>query len=237
MKIFSTILLALIQPITSLAHTGEIQNFTCPICDEEFKAEQDLSGTALDTRLDFKQIGPIAQPWKLPQCPKCKFVIYDENLSPEKIKELKTFVYSDKYTQIDHKNTPYFYFSQIQLFNKEEPFDVAFILLSASWEAEEDPELYEKYVKMTIASFKSAQESLRKDNSMEEEYFVAIYLQIELNRRLSDFDKSIELARKLLKSDTGVVPRLYKAVDLQIKLCEAKDSGPHNLSELDETND
>ena len=62
------------------AHTSGMVEKTCPLYEKVFKCELDMSGTQFGMRLDLKPLGLTAAPWRIPVCPRWRFVLYDDEI-------------------------------------------------------------------------------------------------------------------------------------------------------------
>lgn len=186
------------------AHTLGTSNTKCPLCGTEFSYTASMSGSSYGTRLDFKIIGPIYQPWPIPQCPKCRYAFYarnawegEEELAPEKIRILKQYMESPEFKSIPDNAPSYFYLARFLEVMGERPFSIMFTYLKASWQAEGSEELDSGRTVLGWANDPAMQqmalrEALRCVNGAKEaeeglDRIVAFYLEVELNRRLGEF--------------------------------------------------
>ena len=76
----------------AVASTFKEVHKTCPLCKTEFDTMVAMSGTQFGRRLDLKPLGPIAAPWPIPVCPKCKFVLYSDNIPKDELDKCQKIV-------------------------------------------------------------------------------------------------------------------------------------------------
>ena len=204
----------------------------CPICLKVFNCKMDVSGTAFGRRLDLKPLGPIRAPWRLPKCPDCHFVRFDEKLSQADLDKCKKIIKSEEYLQ-NSKRKPYFLFGILAEGLDYDSWQLANIFLKASWEEENEAELYQADLKRCL---KHLAVFLKKDGRSVKEIFdshsiakkTAILLKGELHRRLAEFDLA-KMHFEKLGSPGG---HLEDIINFQINLCVKKDSGPHAMREV-----
>lgn len=79
------------------AHTSGMVEKTCPLCAEAFKCELNMSGTQFGMRPDLKPLGAIAAPRRIPVCPGCRFVLYDDEIPTEELAKCREIVQGDAY--------------------------------------------------------------------------------------------------------------------------------------------
>ncbi|MFK7852005.1 MAG: DUF2225 domain-containing protein [Akkermansiaceae bacterium] len=225
------------------AHTGGLSasisapaEFTCPIDLTKFSGIKNLSGYSDGMRLDLKQIGAITQPWALPDCPKCHFVIFDEDASKKKIRKLRPFILSDSYKEVASRPS-YYRLAIIQAHQKRPSFDIGWSYLRASWQSEKLKEEYADCMKKALGAFSKASEGLakapkkRKDQEEHDDYLVSCYLQIELLRKLARFDEASKAISNFPAIGKTEIEWLSDVLKYQKKLIEAKDAEEHNIAD------
>lgn len=215
---------------TLLAHTGGQVDFVCPIDDHKFSSYQDFSGTSFGAQLDLKQTGPIAQPWALPDCPKCHFVIFDREASKEEISKLRPFILSEAYQSLASRSS-YYRLAAIQEHQKKDAFDIAWSYVRASWQNESSKADYAACLEKALGAFAAASSELSKDTAKHDEYLIASYMPIELLRRLSRFDdaaKAVSSFPEIGKTEIEWLPQVLK---YQKQLIEKKDAAIHEIAE------
>lgn len=231
MKIITIILTLALFCTSASAHTMGIKKFKCPIDDTPFEAVQDFSGTSFGARLDLKKIGPIAQPWKLAQCPTCHLPLYEENFAPAELAKLKKILGSEKFAKETQSSTAYFTLGVIMEELLKPPFEIGWIYLNASWEVETEKHKYTEVCKRAVVWFDKAAVSLEKHKDKRDDYLMAKYLPIELSRRLGDFSEAAQRLDAFPETNGTEIEWLSDVLKLQAKLIKNKDSGPHEISE------
>lgn len=218
------------------AHTSDMVEKTCPLCEKVFKCELDMSGTQFGMRLDLKPLGPTAAPWRIPVCPRCHFVLYDDEIPTGELAKCKKIVRSDTYKKQSGRAS---YYLLGLLFEglKKNPLDIAHIFLKASWQEESDKKKLKDDLKHSLHHFelflkeqpKNVVALQKEDNA----YVTAQLMKGEILRRLSRFDeaKSYLSGLLLLKTFQGGT-FLRDIVKFEISLCDKKDSGPHAVSKV-----
>ena len=190
--------------VPARAHTLGRENFTCPICGTEFTDIVSYSGTSFGMRLDFKKTGPVYQPWPVPQCPNCRFVILEETeeeggLDDDAKAVIKEYLASDEFKAIPKEAPAYYCLAKIKEFLGSPPSDLAHIYMSASWQAEgaiesdtpglaldwkRNPEFIEKSLRECLRCLDAG---VAADAADTIDTLVLEYLRVEINRRLGDF--------------------------------------------------
>ena len=222
------------------AHTGGKVKLTCPLDNTTFEAWQDFSGTSFGARLDLKKIGPIASPWALAQCPKCGLPLYKDkkDFSADELKKLKQIVEGKRFKDESKGKTAYFALAIIQEELKEEPMDIGYNYLQASWEVEEkNPKEYKEITRRAIKWFDLAAKKAKGQNEELDIYHFAQFLPIELERKNANFD---EAKRRLDSFDDVKEPNiewLINALAYERLLISKKDSDNHLLGDWEELED
>jgi hypothetical protein len=128
------------------AHAGypiEIEQ-TCPVGGETFTHTTTGSDTIFGQRPDGKPYGSWMFPLALPECPSNRLVVY-RDFEPEEIAPLTALVKSPEYKAL-RDETPYFRAAWLaERMDKADPLPAAFLLLSATWEADWEPETKSRY--------------------------------------------------------------------------------------------
>ena len=212
---------------------------TCPLCKTEFKARIDLSGSSFGMRLDLKKLGPISSPWRIPVCPKCKFVLYDKDIPKEDLAKCKAIVESQDYKQHGDRAS-YFLLGLLYEGMGREHLTTAHTFLKASWQEEGT----EKYLKEALGrSLTHFDEYLKKGppgkgGPQEDDasaYNTARLLKAEILRRLARFEEATKYLTSLMDKKEFQGNFLGDIVRYQIKLCAQKDANPHEVSEVERT--
>ncbi|MCL9998278.1 MAG: hypothetical protein NBV68_02760 [Erythrobacter sp.] len=173
-----------VATLAAPAHAGIAYDTeeTCPVGGEKFTYTTTASYTVFGQRPDGKPYGSWRFPLAMPECPSNALVVYRE-FKPEEIPALAALVASPEY-QAMRGETQYFRASWLSA--RLEPDDragAAFLLLQASWEADEDPALKARYQR----AFAEAAEKI----APEAEYLDTLALRFRLanaRRELGEFD-------------------------------------------------
>jgi hypothetical protein len=202
---------------------------TCPICGTSFEARVDLSGTQFGMRLDTKPLGPIAAPWRLKVCPKDHFVVLDEELSENEVKDLRAFVGSQEYQSQVEGNSSYYLLALLLERRGASASTLAYTYLQASWQVESDPALCHTYLRhalhqygVHLAASKGANDRATEDDTMAE------LLSLEIERRLGKFEAAGERLERL-RANPKLTEELGWILVYQDELIEAGDRVPHQL--------
>lgn len=224
------------------AHTGGMVTYTCPVDNNTFEQFTDFSGTSFDSRLDFRKTGPIADPWNIPRCTKCGFILYKKSneFTAEEIGHLKKYIYSDEYKKLKDQNSSYYCWAKIMEYLKETDKAIVWTYMRASWQVESgNMEKYKEYTLMSLSYF----DKLSKVNIPPDKYsngtglrdnIGAWYMCIELNRRISNFSKAEEYAAGFPKELHKDEQWIMELVEFQKELISARDDKPYGMNELRE---
>jgi hypothetical protein len=231
MKYIPSILMVIVISARAFAHTGEEREFVCPLDGTRFMAWEDWSGTSIGTRLDLKKIGPIAQPWALPQCPRCRFPLFKDEFDSAELLKIKKIVASEPFISAAKNASPYYALGILEEELQAPAVDVAWIFLKATWEAEENAEKYRAVAERAIEWFDKAAIALLGDQKRKSDYLVSVYLPIELLRRNGRFDVARDRLDHFPSTKDSEVKWLPSALEFQAKLISAHDSSAHNIGE------
>ena len=80
---------------------------TCPLCKTAFSFMAQGSGFQSTVRTDLKPLGAIAAPWPIPVCPKCKLVLYKDNIPKEELEKCQKTVSSTAYKEHSERSSHY----------------------------------------------------------------------------------------------------------------------------------
>lgn len=199
----------------------------CPVCGKAFYAEMELnpdSGGAL--RLDLRH--GEEQPSRLPDCPKCGFVVYRAGFGRAESAAAKAVVYGADYRKALKRAS---YYRAGLLYSKlgKPAFSTANHFLKASWQEEADLDLAAESQALALRWYS---EAIENDTERDEEWEKANLLKGELLRRLGRFEDATAHFTAL-KNERAFQNRLLAGiVTHQLGLCAIRDSDPHFLSEL-----
>lgn len=233
MKLLITIALSLWATMLVQAATTLEQEFTCPVDGETWKQRIETSARPAGLRLDLKKLGDVVEPPTLPQCPKCKFIVFSDTLGEPVIKKVKAFVLGGDYQMLAAKSPSWACLAQLQEFLSADPVYIAFSYLRASWQVEEKPALAERYLARAYDRFSKVAQTMPEGHKDRLNVFL---LCGELERRLGKFDEAEKRFRGILAmGDFKLEPRREPIVTLQLKLIAAQDRAPHTLGRLRES--
>ncbi len=213
-----------IAATATFAHDVAMKSFVCPLDDTKFNQQVDISGTSFGIRLDLKQVGPIAAPWAVPQCPKCKFVLFKETFDDKDREKLKPFILSDAYQKIAAGNSTYFCLGHIWEFLGEGSLQIAHTYLKASWQVESDPAKNRKYLEEAYQRFAKIAKDMKPS---EEDFVTTAILAGELERRLGKFDEAATRFKALKDTEAFKAENLQKVLKREMQFIAAKDSEVH----------
>jgi hypothetical protein len=178
-------------------------------------------------RLDLKKLGDVVEPPTLPQCPKCRLVLFSENMPEPLLKKVKAFVLGGDYQMLAAKSPSWACLAQLQEFLAAAPVYIGFSYLRASWQVEEKPALCERYLARAYDRFTKVLATMPPGHK---DRLNVVLLCGELERRLGKFDEAEKRFRDVLAADEfRAEPRREPIVALQLKLIEARDRAPHAL--------
>lgn len=220
------------------AHTYQIVEETCPLCEESFECEMDTSGFQAGMRLDLKPLGPTPAPWSVPVCPQCHFVLYSDDISPEELTACQAIVRSDAYRQNSARASYYLLGLLFEGLDKD-PLSLGHIFLQASWQEEADEDKLKDALERSLHHFErflnrprngtAASQGVSTDD---ESYATAQLVKGEILRRLGRFDEAKAHFSDLRELEAFHEPFLAGIVRFQMRLCTRMDSGPYALSEM-----
>lgn len=211
----------------SLLHAGPAAaltfvkvDYTCPITGEKFTAPTMASGTSFGSRLDFRKVGPIASPWPMVTCPSNGFPLFQEEFKTEQIETLKVFAATPEYRALVASHPVYYLVARLQRLLGYTTEDIAFSLLYASWQAEENEQKALGYLEEALPLF---QEVLEKQPPADAGDATSLrFLIVELHRRLGRFDQAAALLETHRAEITAVMPPSF--MELETRLIQQRVS-------------
>lgn len=204
------------------------QNFTCPICATEWKQRVETSARPNGLRLDLRQLGDVQDPPTLPQCPKCRFVVFSENLGEPVLEKLKPFIQGQDYQILADKSPTYACLAQIQQTLKAHPRFVAQSFLRASWQVEDKEVLALRYLNAASEQFGKALDGM---DPGEKAYPDAALLRGEVLRRLGQWEEATRHFQALATRAEFKDRKRQQVIAQQLALIERKDSQPQPVRE------
>jgi hypothetical protein len=121
------------------------QTMTCPIGGGAFEYRPAAPAAGLGERPDGKPYGTGAWPMPLPECPGNGLVLY-KDYSPQEVAKLEPLVASEAYQGLRKEDTQYYRAYWLMKQMGLGPEDYLWVLLQASWQAEDRPELRKRYL-------------------------------------------------------------------------------------------
>jgi hypothetical protein len=204
---------------------GAPRQAVCPIDGKTF------TYMALDTKpsgrlyLDMKRADSFF-PWPHAKCPGNGFVIYKSTLTSAEIEKLRPFVLSDEYRALSEAHSTRYLEAVLRKRLGEPPYDVAWALVQATWEAAPDPERYRQYAEEALATYDAIPlESLTNIRFRN----LKRMMSGELARRLGKFDSARERFLEMRDNAELSSPSYQRIVEYQLRLIRASDSRPRPI--------
>jgi hypothetical protein len=226
-------------PLLLLACVGQAvntmeQEFLCPICGTRWEQRVETSKQVRGLRLDLRQLGDVVDPPTLPQCTKCRFPLFSEQLveqanDPAKaqaFKRLRAFVLGGDFQMLASKNPSYFCLAQVQELLGAPRRHIAMSYLRASWQVEDREAACLRLLEKAHEYFVAALEEMREGEPKRSD---VILLCGEMERRLGKWDEAEKRFREVESS--GLLRGTEHAVipGMQLRLIARKDPAPHPL--------
>ncbi len=202
--------------------------FTCPIDSTQWKQATETSSRVTALRLDRRETGDVTDPRTLPQCPKCRFVMFIsewKDIEPL-AQRLRPFILGADYQMLAAKRPTYFCLAQIQQFLKAPPLYIGQSYLRAAWQAEENQTIADRYLALALAQFTTATTAM---DPADKERPSILLLCGEIERRLAQWDTAEKHFRDYQSADGFRAPAYQAVIALQLRLIAAKDNKPHLL--------
>jgi uncharacterized protein (DUF2225 family) len=210
-------------PLSAQAHTMGKREVRCPLDGTTFTAMVDMSGTQFGMRLDLKPLGAIAAPWRIPVCPKCRFVVFKDDLPKEQVESLRAFVRSPTYTAKAKTESSHYLLALVETHLGKADDLIAFRYLQASWQVEDKPQAYREYLGRSLAHY---EKYLASGKAKGEDRLTALFLSGELRRLRGELDKAKEVFTRLVAMPEFAKPPFQDIIPYELKLIAAKDTAP-----------
>ena len=204
---------------------------TCPLCQAEFSFMAQGSGFQSTMRLDLKPVGAIAAPWPIPVCPKCKFVLYSDDIPKEELEKCQKIVSGAAYKEHSERAS-YYLLGILDEKMEKDDLTIGHIYLKASWQEERDTKQLSEDLQLSQKHFDAF---LAKASEHNESWQTAQLVVGEIKRRLKNFDESKKHFEGLKAMKEFQGNQLEKIIDFQLRLIAKKDSDPHSMKEMDKT--
>jgi hypothetical protein len=197
------------------AVTYAFQDYTCPIDGQAFTQGLPTSGAPVGSMLDLKPFGPLLAPAVLPVCPGSRFPLYKRAFADDELRRLRELVATAPWLAIRDTETDYFRTARLRQWLGDDPVDVAFTFLYATWEVDETPERYARYAKDARDGERGATLQL---------------VALELERRLSRFDAANRRIARLEAAVAFGSGTLHALLLQQRSLVETHDAAPRRMA-------
>lgn len=234
-------LLAFAPPARAVTYA--FQDYTCPLDGRPFSQGLPTPGRPLGSRLDLKPWGPVVAPAVLPVCPDSRFVLWKHQFSDEELARLRPFVASPAWQAIRDTETDYYRVARLRQWLGDDPVEVAFTLLYATWEVDEAPERYARYAQEALGAIDQALAASDAANASrpgspsvapppDDERLATLRLvAVELQRRLGRFDQAGARLDRLAARAPFTEGTLHALWLQQRALVDAHDAAPHRMGE------
>ena len=177
----------------------------CPIGGESFDHTTTMSYTIFGYRPDGKPYGSWHFPLDLPKCPGNGLVIF-EKFGPADLERLEPLIASAEYRAMLPVETDYFLAAWLMEKLGRKPLDVAWMVVQASWQADDRPALKARYQADYVARIRAIERT--------EDDFLWLILQgraVNGLRELGRFDEARTLLASLpVKSLDVAIPKEKK---------------------------
>lgn len=224
---------AVLLPLCLYALTFVEVEKTCPLCQRKFTCKLGKSGYQSGMRLDLKPLGPTGAPWPVPVCPKCGFVIYDDEIGAEELAKCRKIVSSTEYKKLkdraSHRKLAALYKNLAK-----EHIAIADAFLKASWQEEGNPEHYLDDLEKSLAHFRAY---LKKTEERGGPWQTAQILVGEILRLLVRFEEAAQHLESLMKLKEFQDNFLAQVIRYELKLCQKMDLQHHTISEVEKAQD
>ncbi|OGR41227.1 MAG: hypothetical protein A2X35_07470 [Elusimicrobia bacterium GWA2_61_42] len=227
-QLVKTIGILLLAAWPACAVTIMEREISCPVCGQAFYTRLDVVETQSDMRLDLKPVGVTSAPWRLPDCPKCGFVIYKISFPKAELARCRDITASEEY-QKGLKRAAYFRAGLLYAKLGKPAFSTANIFLKASWQEESDAAALKEDLELSLKYF-TARAADETDKT--EEWENSKLLIGELLRRLGRFEEA-RAHLTGLKTLKGFQNNFFaEIVEYELKLCAKADFAPHTMEDV-----
>ena len=215
----------------AFSHMWSDEEFTCPLCAEKFVATVDGSGTSFGQRLDLKPLGLIAAPWRKPVCPKCHLVLYKNKIPKEDLPTLRKIVESAEYKALVQEVQPaYALWAFIRDQRGEDPFEIAWTYIQASWQVEKDPALHRSVLEKALAHLLAFGKA--EAYAGHKEWPMAMHLAGEALRLMGRFSEAEDHFLRLQSNRRFLKQPFRSLLNRELELIGQKDSAPRKMPEI-----
>lgn len=125
------------------------QKVKCPVGGKSFTHTTTGSYSIWGYRPDGKPYGSWDFPLEIPKCPDNGLVVFDE-FGKDEVERLEALVGSAEYKAIRNSETSYFLAAWLMERLGRPPIDTAWMIVQASWQADDRPELKKRYQEIYV---------------------------------------------------------------------------------------
>jgi hypothetical protein len=142
---FSGLVLAALAAGTASAAVPAPRTMTCPVGGASFTYRPAAPSVPTGERPDGRPYATGVVPSPLPECPDNGLILY-KDYEPDEVAKLEPLVASDAYQALRKEDVPYYRAYWLMKAMGIGPEDYLYVLLQASWQADDRPELRKKYL-------------------------------------------------------------------------------------------
>ncbi len=175
------------------------QEMKCAVGNEAFTHIGTDSYTTWGSRPDGKPYGSWRFPQALPVCPGNGLVMY-RDFSKDELARLKTLIGSPDYRAMVARDTPYFRAAWLERSLKPDSGAIAWMTLSASWEADGIPDLKASYQRAFVDLA-----AIAKPAPKDLEWLFLQMRAANALRELGEFNAALSLVRAIPRDQLAVV--------------------------------
>lgn len=225
-SLLSFLSLILLSPVPAGAAKMVEREMKCQLCGHDFYAQLDVPDPDYEMRLDLKPLGAIPGPWRLPECPKCGFVIYSARLDKAELAQARAAAATEAYRNTAGRSS-YYKTGVLYGVMGRPDFLLANTFLKASWQEEHSPALLKEDLELSLKHFSACAAACRAEEQENSQLLVG-----ELLRRLGRFGEA-RAHLLLLRSEKGFQNNFFAdIVDFQLKLCDRQDPSVHEMVDV-----
>ena len=142
---FSGLALAALAAGTAPAAVPAPRTMTCPVGGASFTYRPVAPSVPTGERPDGRPYATGVVPSPLPECPDNGLILY-KDYEPDEVAKLAPLVASDAYQALRKEDVPYYRAYWLMKAMGIGPEDYLYVLLQASWQADDRPDLRKKYL-------------------------------------------------------------------------------------------
>lgn len=156
-----------VSTMPALAGTPYRAEATCPVDGKKFTWTSTASYSTWGMELDGKPIGSWNFPMPIPQCPGSGFPVYRE-FSAREVEAIRALVQTPEYDAIKDETSYYVLAFVVGKLDADfSPWNRAWVLLKATWQARGDDAQYARYATETLEALDAALPSVREKGPAE----------------------------------------------------------------------